>query len=45
VAALIGAPAFAMATVIPVMGSCAILAWVVWRNMPEPNRLVIDRHA
>jgi DHA1 family bicyclomycin/chloramphenicol resistance-like MFS transporter len=44
VAALIGAPAFAMATVIPVMGSCAILAWVVWRNMPEPNILVIDRH-
>lgn len=44
VAALIGAPAFAMATIVPVMGACAILAWVVWRNMPEPNILVIDRH-
>lgn len=45
VAALIGEPAFAMATIIPVMGLTAIISWIVWRNLPEPNVLIIDRHS
>lgn len=44
-AALIGAPALAMATIIPVMGLTAIISWIVWRRLPEPSVLTIDRHA
>ena len=36
VAALIGEPVVAMATVIPAMGLVAILAWAFWRQLPEP---------
>ena len=36
VAALIGDPVAAMATVIPAMGLAAILAWLFWRQLPEP---------
>ncbi|RUM97624.1 Bcr/CflA family efflux MFS transporter [Pseudaminobacter arsenicus] len=43
-AALIGAPSLAMGTIIPVMGLTAIVSWIVWRSLPEPNVLIIDRH-
>jgi DHA1 family bicyclomycin/chloramphenicol resistance-like MFS transporter len=36
VAALIGEPVVALATVIPAMGLAAILAWAFWRRLPEP---------
>ena len=36
VAALIGDPVAAMATVIPAMGLAAVLSWALWRRLPEP---------
>lgn len=36
VAAMIGEPVTAAATVIPAMGFVAILSWLVWRLLPEP---------
>lgn len=38
VAALIGEPLTAMATVIPAMGLIAIVSWVLWRRMPMGHR-------
>lgn len=43
VAALIGAPDLAMATIIPVMGLTAIASWILWRSLPEPSVLIVDR--
>jgi len=37
VAALIADPVLAMSIVIPTMGATAILAWLVWRRLPEPS--------
>lgn len=34
--ALIGDPSLGMATVVPVLGATAILAWLLWRRLPEP---------
>jgi len=36
VAAAIGDPVAAMATVIPLMGLGAIVSWLLWRRVPEP---------
>ncbi|TKT82949.1 multidrug effflux MFS transporter [Aquamicrobium sp. LC103] len=36
IAALFGDPVMAMATIIPCMGLLAIVAWLVWRRLPEP---------
>lgn len=36
-AALIGNPVTALATIIPVMGLSAIVAWLLWRRLPEPQ--------
>ncbi|WP_274626930.1 multidrug effflux MFS transporter [Arvimicrobium flavum] len=36
VCAMIGEPVTALATVIPTMGAIAILAWLLWRRVPEP---------
>jgi DHA1 family bicyclomycin/chloramphenicol resistance-like MFS transporter len=45
VAAALGDPVFAMATVIPVMGMIAIGSWAYWRTLPEPElaRVVLTR--
>lgn len=43
IAALIGEPVTAMATVIPLMGLTAILSWLVWRLLPEPAILIHRR--
>lgn len=37
VAAMIGDPVVAMATVIPAMGLLAILCWIAWRSLPQPE--------
>lgn len=37
IAAMIGDPVFAMSTVIPSMGLLAILCWLVWRTLPQPE--------
>lgn len=37
IAATIGDPVVAMATVIPAMGLVAILCWLAWRNLPQPE--------
>lgn len=37
ISALIGDPVFAMATVIPTMGLMAIVSWLIWRRLPEPE--------
>jgi DHA1 family bicyclomycin/chloramphenicol resistance-like MFS transporter len=34
--ALVGDPVTAMATVVPMMGLVALLAWAGWRRLPEP---------
>ncbi|WP_159589379.1 multidrug effflux MFS transporter [Chelativorans xinjiangense] len=34
--ALIGEPVFAMSVVVPIMGAMAIVAWLLWRRLPEP---------
>jgi DHA1 family bicyclomycin/chloramphenicol resistance-like MFS transporter len=39
VAAMIGEPVAATATVIPVMGFGAILSWFLWRALPQPPAL------
>lgn len=36
VAALIGEPVTALATIIPGMGALALVSWLVWRRLPEP---------
>jgi DHA1 family bicyclomycin/chloramphenicol resistance-like MFS transporter len=36
VAAMLGDPVFAMATVIPSMGVIAFASWLYWRTLPEP---------
>ena len=36
IAAAMGDPVAAMATVIPVMGLVAIVSWLLWRRVPEP---------
>lgn len=36
ITALVGDPVHAMATVIPVMGTMAIVSYLVWRQLPEP---------
>jgi DHA1 family bicyclomycin/chloramphenicol resistance-like MFS transporter len=36
VVALIGDPVTGMATIVPLMGWAAIIAWLVWRRLPEP---------
>jgi DHA1 family bicyclomycin/chloramphenicol resistance-like MFS transporter len=45
VAAALGDPVFAMATVIPAMGTIAIASWAYWRTLPEPElaRVVLTR--
>lgn len=45
VAAAVGDPVFAMATVIPAMGMIAIASWAYWRTLPEPElaRIVLTR--
>ncbi|NGN42073.1 multidrug effflux MFS transporter [Mesorhizobium sp. CGMCC 1.15528] len=43
-AALIGDPAIAMATIVPVMGLTAILSWTFWQRLPEPALLAKHRH-
>ncbi len=40
VAALIGEPVLALATVVPVFGATAIVSWLIWRRLPEPVTLV-----
>jgi len=37
IAAMIGDPVLAMATVIPAMGLLAILCWIAWRTLPQPE--------
>ncbi|KAB2955424.1 MAG: multidrug effflux MFS transporter [Rhizobiaceae bacterium] len=37
IAAMIGDPVLAMATIIPAMGLVAILCWIVWRTLPQPE--------
>jgi DHA1 family bicyclomycin/chloramphenicol resistance-like MFS transporter len=37
VAAAVGDPVFAMATVIPAMGLITIASWAWWRTLPEPE--------
>ncbi len=37
ISAMIGDPVFAMATIIPSMGLLAILCWLVWRTLPQPE--------
>lgn len=34
--ALIGDALFAMSLVVPVMGSVAVVSWLIWRRLPEP---------
>lgn len=36
IAAAIGDPVVAMATVVPLMGVLAVISWWVWRKMPQP---------
>ncbi|MCT7376520.1 multidrug effflux MFS transporter [Chelativorans salis] len=36
IAALIGEPVFAMSVVVPSMGAMAVMAWLLWRRLPEP---------
>ena len=36
ICAMLRDPAFAMATVIPAMGIISIIAWALWRRLPEP---------
>ena len=36
VCAMIGEPVFALATVIPAMSTLAVIAWLIWRRLPEP---------
>ncbi|TWG89037.1 DHA1 family bicyclomycin/chloramphenicol resistance-like MFS transporter [Mesorhizobium sp. J18] len=36
ICAALGDPVFAMSTVIPAMGVTAIVAWLIWRRLPEP---------
>ncbi|WP_163265305.1 multidrug effflux MFS transporter [Chelativorans alearense] len=36
IAALIGEPVFAISVVVPTMGAMAIVAWLLWRRLPEP---------
>jgi DHA1 family bicyclomycin/chloramphenicol resistance-like MFS transporter len=43
IAAAMGAPVIALATIIPGMAVLAILSWVVWRRLPEPTLLVLNR--
>jgi DHA1 family bicyclomycin/chloramphenicol resistance-like MFS transporter len=45
VAALLGDPVLAMATVIPAMGVIAFASWLYWRTLPEPElaRVVLTR--
>ena len=35
IAAAVGNPVMAMATIVPVMGLIAIVSWLVWRRIPE----------
>ncbi len=37
ICAMIGHPVTALATVIPIMSAIAIVAWLVWRRLPEPG--------
>lgn len=37
IAAMIGDPVLAMATVIPAMGLLAILCWIAWRTLQQPE--------
>jgi DHA1 family bicyclomycin/chloramphenicol resistance-like MFS transporter len=37
IAALVGNPVMAIATIIPAMGLIAIVSWLVWRRIPEPE--------
>lgn len=39
-AVFVGDPVMAIATVIPGMGLVAIVAWLVWRSLPEPRYVV-----
>jgi DHA1 family bicyclomycin/chloramphenicol resistance-like MFS transporter len=43
IAAAIGDPVVAMATVIPAMGLVAILCWLAWRNLPQPETPLTHR--
>lgn len=36
VVAMMGDPVIGMATIVPLMGWVAILAWLAWRRLPEP---------
>lgn len=36
ICAMIGDAVFAMSTVIPALGTIAIVSWLIWRRMPEP---------
>ncbi|WP_235911847.1 multidrug effflux MFS transporter [Mesorhizobium xinjiangense] len=40
VAALIGDPVLALATVVPAFGATAIVSWLIWRLLPEPVSFV-----
>ncbi|MDP3895488.1 MAG: multidrug effflux MFS transporter [Mesorhizobium sp.] len=40
-AVLIGEPVLALATVVPAMGTIAILSWFAWRRLPDPPRAVV----
>ncbi|MBO6540049.1 MAG: multidrug effflux MFS transporter [Rhizobiaceae bacterium] len=44
-AAALGNPTFAMATVTPAMGLLATLSWLYWRRLPEPAlaRVIVTR--
>jgi len=37
ISAMIGDPVIAMATIIPSMGLLAILCWLAWRRLPQPE--------
>lgn len=43
VGALFADPVTAMEVVIPVMGLCAVVAVLVWRRLPEPERATVVR--
>ena len=42
IAAWLGDAVVAMATVIPTMGFTAVIAWFIWRRLPEPVQPVIS---
>lgn len=41
VSAIIGDPVLAMSIIVPVMGCIAIIAWLLWRQLPEPAQRVV----